>query len=301
MKGIIELKGVSKVYQNFHLKPMDLSIPKGYITGFIGENGAGKTTTIKLILDAIKKDTGTIHLFGRSQEELDKKQKEQIGVVMEEGCLPEELTIPMLRKVMRNIYQSWQEYKFDYYLEKFRLEKERDSKKKIKQFSKGMKSKLSLAAALSHQPRLLIMDEATSGLDPVIRNEILEVFLDFIQEEEHSIFVSSHILSDLEKICDQIVYISKGEIIFNERKDELEEKYALLKCSREVFQSIDKTGIIGAKEGAFGVEALVKRREMSAHRANQNLGIERSFPKDIAVEKASMEEIMLYHSLGGVQ
>lgn len=284
MENIIKIKGLSKRYDNFALNHIDLNVPSGMITGFIGENGAGKTTTIKLLIDAIKKDEGEIQIFGTSNEHLTREMKENISVILEDGCLPEELRFSQIARVMKEIYANWDQKIFDHFITRFGLSNEKE--KKIKNYSKGMKVKLSLAIALSHHAKLLIIDESTSGLDPIFRNEILDILLEFIQKEQHAVLISSHILSDLEKICDYIAYIRKGQIVFNERKDELDEKYAILKCSKKEFQEIERAAVIGYRENSFGVEALILRKR---------------FPENFAAEKATIEEIMLYYSIGGAQ
>lgn len=284
MENIIKIKGLSKRYDNFALNHIDLNVPSGMITGFIGENGAGKTTTIKLLIDAIKKDEGEIQIFGTSNEHLTREMKENISVILEDGCLPEELRFSQIARVMKEIYANWDQKIFDHFITRFGLSNEKE--KKIKNYSKGMKVKLSLAIALSHHAKLLIIDESTSGLDPIFRNEILDILLEFIQEEQHAVLISSHILSDLEKICDYIAYIRKGKMVFNERKDELDEKYAILKCSKKEFQEIEKAAVIGYRENSFGVESLILRKR---------------FPENFAAEKATIEEIMLYYSIGGAQ
>lgn len=284
MENIIKIKGLSKRYDNFALNHIDLNVPSGMITGFIGENGAGKTTTIKLLIDAIKKDEGEIQIFGTSNEHLTREMKENISVILEDGCLPEELRFSQIARVMKEIYANWDQKIFDHFIARFGLSNEKE--KRIKNYSKGMKVKLSLAIALSHHAKLLIIDESTSGLDPIFRNEILDILLEFIQKEQHAVLISSHILSDLEKICDYIAYIRKGQIVFNERKDELDEKYAILKCSKKEFQEIERAAVIGYRENSFGVEALILRKR---------------FPENFAAEKATIEEIMLYYSIGGAQ
>lgn len=284
MENIIKIKGLSKRYDNFALNHIDLNVPSGMITGFIGENGAGKTTTIKLLIDAIKKDEGEIQIFGTSNEHLTREMKENISVILEDGCLPEELRFSQIARVMKEIYANWDQKIFDHFITRFGLSNEKE--KRIKNYSKGMKVKLSLAIALSHHAKLLIIDESTSGLDPIFRNEILDILLEFIQEEQHAVLISSHILSDLEKICDYIAYIRKGQMVFNERKDELDEKYAILKCSKKEFQEIERAAVIGYRENSFGVEALILRKR---------------FPENFAAEKATIEEIMLYYSIGGAQ
>lgn len=277
MEHILEVKNVCKQYKDFALDQITFQLPAGCIMGFIGENGAGKSTTIKVIMDLVKKDSGMVTVFGKDNETELKSVKEDIGVVVDECCFPDNLTIQNIRKVMKNIYKNWEENTFQTYIERFSL----PEKKPVKAFSKGMKMKLSIAVALSHQSKLLILDEATSGLDPMVREEILDVFLDFIQNENHSILISSHITSDLEKICDYITFIHQGKIIFTEEKDELLEKYAILKCSEDDLEAVPEDAIKGKKKNQFGVEVLVEKEKVNS---------------SFLMEKPSLEEIMLYFS-----
>lgn len=277
MEHILEVKNVCKQYKDFALDQVTFQLPAGCIMGFIGENGAGKSTTIKIIMDLVKKDAGMVTIFGKDNETELKSVKEDIGVVVDECCFPDNLSIQNIRKVMKNIYKNWEESTFQNYIERFSL----PEKKPVKDFSKGMKMKLSISVALSHRPKLLILDEATSGLDPMVREEILGVFLDFIQDETHSILLSSHITSDLEKICDYITFIHQGKIIFTEEKDELLEKYAILKCSEEDLEAVPEDAVKGKRKNQFGVEALVEKEKVNS---------------SFLTEKPSLEEIMLYFS-----
>ncbi|NCC68828.1 MAG: ABC transporter ATP-binding protein, partial [Clostridia bacterium] len=201
--------------------------------------------------------------------------KEHIGVVMDESGFPDNLTLGQIARVLGNCYRTWDDKAFSQYAKKFDL----PDKKPIKEYSRGMRMKLSIAVALSHDSRLLIMDEATSGLDPIIRDEILDVFLEFIQDENHSIFLSSHIISDLEKICDYITFIHQGRIVFSESKDDLLEKYVIIKCSESVYEAMDKKAVIGMRKNRFGVEALALRSKVGPN---------------MTKDPASIEDIMLY-------
>ncbi|UZQ86365.1 ABC transporter ATP-binding protein [Thermoclostridium stercorarium] len=277
MTEALKLVNVSKHYRDFSLNRINISLPSGYIMGFIGENGAGKTTTIKLILDLIKKDEGKIFVLGKDNQIGLKSLKENIGVVMEDCFFPENLTAANINRILYGIYETWDERKFYSYLKQFSI----PANKSIKEYSKGMKMKLSIAAALSHESKLLILDEPTNGLDPVVRDEVLDVFLDFIQDESHSVFISSHIISDLEKICDYITFIHKGSIVFSESKDELLEKYGILKCSEQDFQNIDSDAVVGYRKNSFGVEALVLKDGVG---------------KNFVMDRPSIEDIMLYYT-----
>lgn len=276
MSLALELKGVVKEYEGFKLDHLDLTLPKGCIMGLIGENGAGKSTTIKLILDLIPRDGGEINILGQSNLDNLKGLKENIGVVHDESYFPEAINGNQINKIMKHIYTTWDEQAFIGYLDRFSIQR----KKPLKEYSRGMKMKLSIATALSHDSKLLILDEATSGLDPVIRDEILTLFQEFIQDEEKSILMSSHIVSDLEKVCDYIAFIHKGKLIFNDPKDELLENYCILKCDYTEFESIDPSLIIGSRKSAYGIEALIKR-------TTQKFGG--------IIDQATIEDIMLFY------
>lgn len=272
----LELRNLTKQYDGFSLGPVNLALPSGCIMGFIGENGAGKSTTIKLILNLIRRDGGEISILGQTLNNKNPVLKEQIGVVMDESSFPDNLSMKNIDLILKNCYQTWSSEQFFRYCKKFDI----PEKKVIREYSRGMKMKLSIAVALSHDSRLLILDEATSGLDPVVRDEILDVFLEFIQDERNSIFISSHIISDLEKICDYITFIHKGQILLSEEKDVLLEQYAIAHCTKEQFSALAADAVIGARQNTFGVDALVLRHRI---------------PRDIASDPASLEEIMLYY------
>lgn len=276
MEIALKITNLSKSYKDFKLDNVNIELPKGCIMGFIGENGAGKSTTIKLILDLIHRDSGNITVLGKDNKKELNLVKENIGVVMDECFFPENISAKDINLIMKNIYKTWDENKFNSLLKSFKL----PDKKIIKEYSRGMKMKLSIAVALSHDSKLLILDEATSGLDPIVREEILDIFMDFIQNEEHSIFVSSHIISDLEKICDYITFIHRGKIIFSEAKDVLLDSYAILKCSQNEFDNIDKSIIKGYRKNTFGIEALVLRNKLKGTHV---------------MDKANIEDIMLYY------
>lgn len=276
MSNAIEIKHLCKKYKEFSLEDVNIVLPTGSIMGFIGENGAGKSTTIKLIMDIIKKDSGEIRVFDGKLLSENIEIKENIGVVMDEMCFPETLNISNINCFMNKIYKTWDKNKFLDFCKSFDL----PLKKGIKDLSRGMKMKLSIAVALSHDTKLLILDEATSGLDPIVRDEILDIFMEFIQDENKSIFISSHIISDLEKICDYITFIHKGKIIFSQSKDEIIEKYGIIRCSNDDFESMNKEDIIGFRKNNFGVEALVERKRVS---------------ESCIVDRATIEDVMLYY------
>ncbi|OPJ57723.1 ABC transporter ATP-binding protein [Clostridium oryzae] len=276
MEYALEIKNLTKKYSGFKLDNVNITLPTGCIMGLIGENGAGKSTTIKLILDLIHRDSGTITILGEDNKKDLKAAKEDLGVVMDESCFPENLNIKDINKILKNIYKNWSEEDFKTYTKRFDLPQQ----KIMKEYSRGMKMKLNIAVALSHKPKLLILDEATSGLDPVVRDEILDVFLEFIQDEDHSILMSSHILSDLEKACDYITFLHKGKVIFSEIKDDLIENYGILKCSAEELDKINSSAIKGCRKNKFGVEALVLKNELKGN---------------YTVDRVSIEDIMLYY------
>lgn len=283
MKDILKVDGLTKKYKDFCLNNVSFQVPKGAIVGLIGENGAGKSTTIGIILGLLKPDSGTVAILGKEGKEIDTAVREQIGVVFDGSNFSEELSPQKLNKVLKEIYKLWDEDLYYSLLKQLSL----PINKKIKTFSKGMKMKLSTIVAFSHHPKLLILDEATSGLDPVMRDDILDMFLDFVQEEENSILVSSHITSDLEKVADYIVFIHHGEIIFSKPKDELIEKYGIIKCGMAQFEVIDKQDIITYRKQDYEWQILVSDRNY----------IQKKYPKAMLVP-ATIDEIMLLYIKG---
>lgn len=283
MENILEVKNLSKKYNNFELKNINFNLPKGMIMGLIGENGAGKSTTIKSILNLINTNSGEIKIFGLNNKKNEKKIKEEIGVVLDDSFLSETLTPVDINKIMKNIYRNWDEKLYFKYLEDFKLPKD----KKTKEFSNGMKMKLKIATAISHHPKLLILDEPTSGLDPVARNDILDIFQDFIQDEEHGILVSSHITSDLEHIADYITFISQGEIIFTKTRDELLDNYGIVKCSENEFKKINNSDYLKYKKSRYEYDILVENK----------LEFKRKYDIQV-IDKPSIEDIMLIYIKG---
>lgn len=283
MNTALTITGLTKKYSNFVLDNISFSIPSGSIVGLIGENGAGKSTTINSILGLIKKDSGKITVLGHDIDTFDCAVKEKIGVVFDGSNFSEELTPAKLSKVLRDIYSSWEQSYFNRLLDQLNI----PATKKIKTFSKGMKMKLSIAVAFAHHPQLLILDEATSGLDPIVRDDILDMFLEFVQDEEHSILVSSHITSDLEKVADYIVFIHTGKIIFCEPKDGLLEHYGIIKCGSAQFDAIDKNDIVTYRKQDYEWQVLVANREKVA----------KKHPKAMVIP-ATIDEIMLLYVKG---
>ena len=281
MTNAFMVSGLTKSYQGFVLDHVSFTVPGGSIVGLIGENGAGESTTINAALGLVQREDGVVSILGR--EELDGDIKEQIGVVFDGSNYLEILSPQKLNRVMKNIYRTWDEGIYFGLLKQFSL----PSDKQIKQFSKGMKMKLAISAAFSHHSRLLILDEATSGLDPVVRDDILDMLLDFVQDEEHSILVSSHITSDLEKIADYIVFIHDGKVVFEKQKDELTERYGIIKCGAAQFDALDKSDIISYRKMDYEWQILVSDRERA----------QRKYPKALVVP-AAIDEIMLLYVKG---
>ncbi len=263
----IELHGLEKHYKDFDLK-IDLELPQGCILGLVGENGAGKSTTIRLLLGMTRPDGGSIRVLGEERAD-----KEEIGVVLDEPAYPECLTPRQLGRVMAGIFRSWDPAAYEGYLEKLSL----PENKRFKDFSRGMKMKLSIAVALSHHPRLLVLDEPTSGLDPVVRDEVVELFADFAREEDHSVLISSHIVSDLEKLCDYVAFLHKGRLLLCEEKDALREEYGLARLSRADFEALDPAAVIGSRRSPYGVSAILRRSAAPAGLALEPVSIEDLF------------------------
>ena len=280
-ENAIELVNVSKHYAGFDLKNINLALPKGTIMGLVGENGAGKTTTIRLVMNSIRRDEGSIRVLGADNTDpAFRSLKEDIGVVLDEAYFPELLTAKHVGVVMKHTYRQWQSEQYQNYLKTLDLPENRP----VKDFSRGMKMKLAISVALSHQPKLLILDEATSGLDPMVREEILEIFNDFTRDESHSILLSSHIVSDLEKICDYIAFLHHGELILCEEKDAILESFAVAHLTQQELESLPEAAVVGFKRNPYGVEALVKRELV---------------PASIQKERTTLENIILFLAKGG--
>lgn len=270
----IEIKNLTKKFKAFALDNVSISLPTGCIMGLIGENGAGKSTVIKSILGIIHPDGGEINIFGK---EPTAEMKNDIGVVLDEIGIPMQFNIKNVDSIMKNVFTNWNSDVFYDYIKKFNL----PDKKAFKTFSKGMKMKLGIAVALSHDAKLLILDEPTSGLDPLVRDEIIDIFNDFTRDETHSILISSHIVSDLEKICDYITFIHNGKITLCEEKDILLEKYGFINTSEEVLAGLDKSVVKGKKSHKFGTEAVIVRDKV---------------PSSFDVKPVTIEELFVYMS-----
>ena len=269
----LEIKNLTKSYPGFTLDNLNLTLPSGCILGLIGENGAGKSTTIKLILDMIHKDSGSIIILGKDNTDSIELTKEDIGVVMDEVGIPECLTVKQVGNVMKNTYCNWDDAEYARLAQKLAL----PDKKQFKEFSRGMKMKLGIAIALSHKAKLLILDEATSGLDPVVRDEVVEMFSDFTRDENHSILISSHIVSDLEKLCDYVAFLHKGKLLLCEEKDQLLAEYGLIHCTAEEIQNLPAKAIKYKKENPYGIEAMVLRSAVPANFNVSPISIEELF------------------------
>lgn len=282
MDNILEVRNLTKEYADFTLDHVSFLIPKGTIMGLIGENGAGKSTTINAILELIHKDDGTVTFWGQELSSA-KQLKEDIGVVFDGINFYETLTAAKVGKISQTAYKQWEDRLYREYLNRFQL----PADKEIKTFSKGMKMKLCIAVALSHKPKLLILDEATSGLDPVMRDDILEVFLEFVQDEEHSILISSHITTDLEKVADSITFIHQGKVLFCKAKDELLYHYGIIRCGAAAFDEIDKSEILAYRKEDYQWNVLVADKEKARRRY-----------KNAAVDDAAIDDILLLYVKG---
>ncbi|WP_346934621.1 ABC transporter ATP-binding protein [Clostridium sp.] len=280
---VLEVRNLTKEYEGFKLDNISFSLDKGYIMGFIGENGAGKTTTIKLIMNLLKRDEGEIKIFGKGNIEHEREIKERIGFVYDECFYYENLSIKDNEKIISGFYKKWDAKVFDNYLKKFNLNK----KQKVKELSKGMKMKFAIASALSHDTEFLILDEPASGLDPVMRRNILDVLQEVIQDENVGILVSSHIISDLEKISDYITYIQRGKIVFSKATSDLMEEYKVIKGDKSLLSKLDKKVIYGFRETPYGFEGIIK-----------DIHIDKSIRQKIVSEKPSLEEIMVAMNKG---
>ncbi|MEG1918423.1 MAG: ABC transporter ATP-binding protein [Oscillospiraceae bacterium] len=276
----IELTGVTRAFPGFALQDITFALPEGCIMGLVGENGAGKSTTLRLIMNTLHRDAGEISVLGESNRSPGfSALKEDIGVVLDEAYFPEVLTATQVGKVMAHTYARWDAACYQSYLTRFAL----PEKKQFKDFSRGMKMKLAIAVALSHAPRLLLLDEATGGLDPMVRDEILTIFSDFTRDEGHTILMSSHIVSDLEKVCDYIAFLHGGRLLFCAEKDRLLEDYGILTCTAAQLAELSATAVCGVEQSPYGVRALVKRGEL---------------PAALPVERANLEEIIVLLAKG---
>lgn len=280
MNNILEVKNLSKEYKNFKLDNVSFNLERGYIMGFIGPNGAGKSTTIKLIMNLLKRKSGEIKIFGLDNIKNEKEVKDRIGFVYDDCYFYQDLKLKEMKNIIAPFYSRWDDSKFKKYMSDFNL----DPDKKIKQLSKGMKMKYALAIALSHNAELIIMDEPTSGLDPVFRSEILDILYSLIQDESKSVFFSTHITTDLEKIADYITFLNKGKIVFSKSKDEIMESYAVVKGGKNLLNSDTKKLFVSVRENNYGFEALT----------NEIQNVKNEFKDKVVIEKPSLDDIMVY-------
>ena len=273
----IQLSHINKSFGDFAIRDLCLEVPSGTICGLVGENGAGKSTTIRLLMGALRPDSGSARVLGTDVSSPEfRAVKEDIGVVLDEAYFPESLNALQVGKIMAATYRRWDQELYDGYLKRFDL----PASKQFKDFSRGMRMKLAIAVALSHQPKLLVLDEATAGLDPIVRDEVLDLFNEFTREEDHSILISSHILSDLEKLCDYIAFLHKGDLLFCEEKDRLLEEYGIFEDSRENLDCLMPEAVVAREETRYGgVRALV-RRDLA--------------PAGFRMEKPSVEDVVLF-------
>lgn len=277
-ENALEVYRLTKRYPDFLLDEVSFAVPRGTIVGLIGENGAGKSTTIKAILNLVKKDAGQIEILGRKEQEIDFDTRNRIGVVFDKHNFPASMSPNNLGKLLETVYPLWDRKLYGELLKKLSLPVNR----KIKKLSKGMKMKLAIAVALSHHSEILILDEATSGLDPIVRDDILDILLEFVQEENHSILVSSHITSDLEKIADYIIFLHEGRVVFSKPKDELRYCYGIMKCGAAQFEKIDRADIVAYRKQDFEWQILVADRNEA----------QKKYPDSI-IDPATLDDIML--------
>ena len=254
----LEINNLTKKYEGFKLDDVNLCLESGMIIGLIGENGAGKTTLIKSILNIINFDNGDVKIMGMNYHDNEKAIKEEIGVVLDNMFFPEILTAKDIDNIMKGIHDKWNSSLFCNYLADFGL----PNNKIIKKLSKGMRKKLEIAVALAREPKILILDEPTSGLDPIARREILDIFLKFIADEEHTIFLSTHLTSDLEHIADRIVFLDNGRILLDENKDDIIDNYGIVKCDEKTLEAFDKKDILRYRKRKYACEVLVSNRTM---------------------------------------
>ena len=279
-ENAIEIKDLTKKYDGFTLDKVSFNVPKGSIMGFIGQNGAGKTTTINAILNIVKKDEGDIKLLGLDHEKDEYDAKKQIAAVFDELPFDDRLNAVTIDKVLREVFEEWNSETFFNYLDRFSLPR----KKKFGKFSKGMKMKLQIASALSHNAKLLIMDEATTGLDPVVRNEILDIFLEYLQSEDHSILMSSHITSDLDKVADSVTFIDKGKVLISGYKDDILYSHGILKCTKDDYKDIAPEDIVSARLNDFGAEVMISDKAECSRKYS-----------GAVIDPATLEDIMLFY------
>ena len=284
MESVIELQHVYKAFKGFELKDLSISVKKGFVTGFIGGNGAGKSTTIKLIMNLLKPDSGTISIFGMDYKKNEKEIKQRIGFVFDSNIFYENITLAEMKKIIKPAYRKWDDTLFNQYVDMFEL----PLKKNLKTFSKGMKMKASLTIALSHHAELIIMDEPTSGLDPIFRSELLDILHNLMQNGERTIFFSTHITTDLDRIADYITFIHNGQHIFTKEYYKIEEEFAIVKGGTNLLDRDTEQEFIGIRKTNLGFRALTANKQR----------IEKLFGDTVIIEKPTLEDIMLYTKKG---
>ncbi len=278
MEFAVEVKNVTKKYDRFTLSDVSFAVPQGCIMGLIGENGAGKSTAFKSMLNLVKRDGGEVLFWGKPMNDKDTELKSRIGVAFDAICFPEVLTVKQVGDIGRMTYKNWDRKHFQVLITRFEL----PEKAEIKTLSKGMKMKLNLAFAMSHNAQLLILDEPTAGLDPIARDELLDLFMEYVQDEQHSILISSHITTDLEKIADYITFINKGKVAFSKEKDTLLYQYGVVRCGEKDLAKVKEAGCIAWRKNDCNYDVLVENRE----------AMKRAFPH-LIIDNASIDEIML--------
>lgn len=275
-ENALELRHVSRRLGDFELRDVNLTLPKGCILGLVGENGAGKSTTIRLLTGELRPDSGTVSVLDAEPGGPDfRAVKERLGVVLDDAWFPEILNARQVGTMMAMTYESWDAELYESYLTRFTLPRE----KNFKDYSRGMRMKLAIAAALAHRPEVLLLDEATAGLDPIVRDEVLEIFREFSEAEDHAILISSHILSDLEKLCDYIAFLHQGKLLFCQEKDRLLETYGLFVGTRRQAEELAEDAVLAREDSGFGgVRAIVRRDAV---------------PACLPLEKPTVEDIIL--------
>ena len=285
MNNILTVNGLNKSYGNFSLRDITFSLPEGCITGFIGINGAGKTTTLRTLLGLTNKLSGNIQFFGLDMDKNERQIKDRIGIVLDDGCFYDELSLAEMRSIISSAYTSWSEQDFKRYMDMFSLA----PKQKINTLSKGMRMKYALALALSHNAELLIMDEPTSGLDPLIRGQLLKILTEYMENGGKGVFFSTHITSDLDKIADMLIMIDNGKIVFQEEKDTLLDTYRIVKGDIQSLTNDVRKLFLNVSETAFGFTGITKQ-----------VSEVRSYISGAIVERPTIEDIML-GNIGGEQ
>lgn len=284
MENVIDLQHVNKTFKGFELRDLSISVKKGFVTGFIGANGVGKSTTIKLIMNLLQPDNGEVAIFGMSYKKKEKEIKQRIGFVYDHNVFYEHITLLEMKNIIRPIYNKWDDSIFNQYVDMFEL----PLKQKLKTFSKGMMMKASLTIALSHQAELIIMDEPTSGLDPIFRRELLDIFRDLMVDGERTIFLSTHITTDLDRIADYITFIHNGQHIFTKEYYKIEENYAIVKGESNLLDRDTEQEFIGIRKSNHGFEALTANKKR----------VKTIFGETVILEKPTLEDIMLYTKKG---